>query len=209
MTSVAIEIGSPVACSDRSCGTVLRIVIDSVAGVITHLAVGPRNGGGRLVPFECVTSVGQEIQLNCTKAEFDAFLPDQDAEVLSDAARAYANQQADMFTLALYDQTAPGGIARLMIGADKAPKTRSFDRVPAGEDELRPSEQVKATDGPVGRVSGLGVDLATRRITHVRADAGHLWAKRTVAIPIEAVEHIGISVQLGLTQQQVRELGQP
>jgi sporulation protein YlmC with PRC-barrel domain len=81
--------------------------------------------------------------------------------------------------------------------------------VPAGEEELRPSEQVKAKDGPVGRVSGLGIDLASRRITHVLVDAGHLWAKRTVVIPIEAVEHIGISVQLGLTKQQIRDLGQP
>lgn len=136
-------------------------------------------------------------------------LPDQDAEVLSDAARAYANQRADVFALALYDEVAPGGIARLMTGADHAPTTRTFDRVPAGEEELRPSENVKAKDGPIGRVSGLGVELATRCITHVLVDAGHLSGRRTVVIPIEAVEHIGISGQLGLTKQQIRDLRQP
>lgn len=204
-----IDIGRPVVCSDGACGTVLRIVVDPVPGVVTHLAVGEAQRGGRLVPIATVGTVGDHVTLICTRAEYEGFVSDQDAELLSDAAQAFANQQADIRTLVLYDEVAPGGIGRQMIGGHRTSHTTVFDRVPAGEEQFKSDEQVKAKDGPVGRVSGVVVDLGTERVTYLLVEAGHLWGRRQIAIPFANIEHIGIGIQLDLTKKQIGELGDP
>ena len=206
-----VHIGSAVRCSDASCGAVMGILIDPAAAAIVHLAVGPRHGAGRLVPFAYVSATDPVIELNCTRAEFDAFLPDQDRALIADAHEAFAqvtppHPSAEVGLLAFYGEIAPTGILRPFPGANPEPQTTTFDRVPAGEEALKSDEQVKGTDGPVGRVSGLAVDLENHSITHVLVEAGHLWGKREVAIPITNVDHIGISVHVALTRQQIGDL---
>jgi sporulation protein YlmC with PRC-barrel domain len=210
-----IQIGSPVLCDGASCGTVMRIVIDPAAGVLTHLAIGARTGAGHLVPAQYIDSTVQGIELTLTRAQFDALVSDQDQELVADANEAFARRTAPhssaaVGALSVFGEIAPVGITR-QFSSENVPETRSFDRVPAGEEGLKPAEQVNAIDGPVGRVSGVDVDLATRQITHLLIDAGHLWRKRHTAIAIKDVEHVGISVQVSLTKQQIDELddGQP
>lgn len=202
------EIGSRVVCADGDCGEVLRVVIDPVAQAVTHLAVGPRHRRrtGRLVPVDLVTSAGNEIELRCSKPEFDALLPDQDAELLPAATQAYEDHQDQVRTLAYYNLMAPGGIAGQMAGASQTARQRTFDRVPAGEAELRRGDQVEAKDGPIGRVQGLVVDPTDRHVTHVLLDEGHLWGKRQVAIPIGDVQRIDGAVRVDLTKEQVGDL---
>ena len=69
------DIGSEVTCSDGVCGKLARVVIDPVARTITDLAVEPEHGkkDGRLVPIDHVTSAGNEIVLDCTRAQFNQF----------------------------------------------------------------------------------------------------------------------------------------
>ena len=206
--STRFEIGSRVVCSDGHCGEVMRVVIDPVANAITHLAVGPRHdhGTGRLVPVELVASAGDEIELRCSKTEFDALLPAQDAELLPAATQDFENHQDQARTLVYYNLVAPGGIAPLMAGTSQTARQRTFDRVPAGEAELRRGDQVEAKDGPIGRVQGLVVDPTDRHVTHVLLDEGHLWGKRQVAIPIGDVERIDHAVRVNLTKEQVGNL---
>ena len=108
--------------------------------------------------------------------------------------------------MAYYDVVAPGGIGRQMVGNSQTPRQRIFDRVPAGEVEVRPGDQVEAKDGPIGRVRGLVVDPTDRHVTHVLLDEGHLWGKRQVAIPIGDVERIDQAVRVNLTKEQVGNL---
>ena len=204
------EIGSRVVCSDGHCGEVLRVVIDPVANVVTHLAVGPRHdhGTGRLVPVELVTSVGDQIRLRCSRTEYDALLPAQDAELLPGATQAFEDQQEQVTRLVHYSLLAgPGALAGQMAGGpSQTPRQRIFDRVPAGEVEVRPGDQVEAKDGPIGRVRGLVVDPTDRHVTHVLLDEGHLWGKRQVAIPIGDVERIDSAVRVDLTKEQIGDL---
>ena len=64
------------------------------------------------------------------------------------------------------------------------PQATTEDRVPEGEVEVRRGEHVHATDGEIGRVHGFVIDPTDHQLTHVLLDEGHLWGKKTVAIPI-------------------------
>ena len=57
---------------------------------------------------------------------------------------------------------------------------------------------------------GLGVecDPTDHRLTHVLLDEGHLWGKKTVAIPISAVTDVSDGVRLRITKDEVGDLPQ-
>jgi hypothetical protein len=211
-SSRRVQIGNPVNCSDGPCGTVTRILVDPSLSSITHLAVGSHRSGGRLVPFAYVTSTVPGVELKCTKAEFDAFLSDRDQALVSDVADTFADVTPPPRSLGVTLMIDAGLIAPVGIAGPPRPKPQpepiTFDRVPAGEEELKPDEQVKAKDGPIGRVSGIAIDPATDRITHLLAEARHLSGKREIAIPIGDVDHIGVAVNVGLTKQQIHDLEQ-
>jgi hypothetical protein len=98
-----------------------------------------------------------------------------------------------------------GGVSRGSTGTP--PETVSYDRVPAGEVEVRRNETVYATDGPIGRVHGLVIDPKDRHVTHVLLAEGHLWGEKQVTIPITAVKGgEGDHIRLTLTKDQVRDL---
>lgn len=201
------EIGSPVMSRDGHCGELRRLVIDPVAEAITHLAVAPRHdhGKGRLVPVDLVASVGEEIELRCSMAEFEALDPALDAELLPGASQDWANQQDRIIDTAYYGlDVLPGEL----LGGGQSPgtRTRIFDRVPAGEVDVCPGDQVVAMDGAIGRVSGLVFDQTDDHVTHVLLEEGHLWGKKEVAIPIGAVERIDDGVRVKLTKEQVGDL---
>ena len=72
-----LRIGADASCSDGACGQVSRIIVNSAAREITHLAVEPRHrhGPGRLVPVDLVDATTGQIQLRCTLAEFQTLRP--------------------------------------------------------------------------------------------------------------------------------------
>lgn len=212
MTGGKVQIGNPVNCSDGSCGTVARILVDPSLSSITHLAVGSHRSGGRLVPFEYAMLTVAGVELKCTKAEFDAFLSDQDRALASDVADTFADTDLPPRSLGVTLMIDAGLIAPVGIAGPPRPKpppkASTFDRVPTGEEELKPDEQVRATDGSIGRVGGLALDTATDRITHLLVETGHLLGKREIAIPIGDVDHIGVAISVGLTKQQIHDLDQ-
>jgi hypothetical protein len=113
--STKFSIGSRVACSDGRCGELRRVVVDPVAGAITHLVVEPRHrsGMGHLVPVDLVASTGKKIRLRCSKSEFEAlddaektrFLPgasgDWDYEQQQASARGQRRDQLHLLATAL------------------------------------------------------------------------------------------------------------
>ena len=93
------------------------------------------------------------------------------------------------------------------VGMGGAPPFVTYDRVPVGEVDMRRGEHVHATDGNIGRVQGLVIDPRDHHVTHVLLEAGHLWGKKQVAIPIGAVTDVAAAgVRLNLTRDQVRDL---
>ena len=86
------------------------------------------------------------------------------------------------------------------------PVTVTYDTVPLDEVEVRRGEHVQATDGHIGKVQGLVIDLNSHRVTHVLLQEGHLWGRKDVAIPISAVTGVDDGIRLNITKQQVQDL---
>jgi len=205
-------IGSEVACSDGVCGELRRVLVDPVAGALTHLVVEPRHRrrGGHLVPIELVDSTANEIRLRCTMSEFEALEDAEETHFLPGASGGWGYEQGEMLSWPYYQLGvgvgAMGMGGGLAMRSSSGPQTITSDRVPVGEVEVRRGEHVHATDGQIGRVQGLVIDPSDHHVTHVLLDEGHLWGEKRVAIPISAVKTVDDGVRLSLTKDEVRDL---
>jgi hypothetical protein len=93
-----------------------------------------------------------------------------------------------------------------MRGVNMGPQVSTEDVVPEGEVEVRRGEHVHASDGEIGRVEGFVIDPTDHSLTHVLLAEGHLWDKKTVAIPVSAVADVSDGVRLSLTKAEVGDL---
>jgi hypothetical protein len=212
-------IGAGVACSDRTCGNLQRVVVDPVARALTHLVVGPDHAEslGRLVPVELVESATDgAIQLRISGVEFEALEKAQETDFVPGARGKWGYGQEQMlshpyFGLGFGTMTMGGlGAGLLSMGLDTPdltgePQSLTLDRVPVGDVEVRRGDPVNATDGPIGHVQGLVID-AEHHVTHVLLEEGHLWGKKDVAIPISSVDNVGGVIELSITKEEVRDL---
>jgi hypothetical protein len=172
--------GTPVAAGGTICGTLGRLIVDPARKTVTHLSVEPTGvtlAAGRLVPVELVESSSEQIQLRCSTAEYNAFSPNEDSH------------------LAAIPGTRPGGMGFAWL---------TMDSVPAGEIEMNSDENIAATDGSIGRLRGLEVDVDGYGIAALLLEIGHLRGKRSVSIPIGFVSAIdGEGIHLSLSKSQV------
>jgi sporulation protein YlmC with PRC-barrel domain len=185
-------IGTQAHCSDGPAGKVTRIVFDRATRTVTHLAVEPKHHSApaRLVPLDLADTIGSEIRLRCTLAEF------------GDLDRAEEVQMAEDF--------GPGHLG----GADLATPLNETqvtdiayeDVVPPGETELHRGDNVQAVDGDIGQVQGVIIDRDDHRVTHVLLKEGHLWGRKEVAIPVSAITDVKYGIVLNLTKKQVGDL---
>lgn len=202
--AIPFTIGVGASCTDGVCGEVSRVVVDPVAQTLTHLVVEPKHqqGPGRLVPLDIVDSATGEIRLRCTMAEFNKLSRAEKTEVLPGTGD-YAGYGPDRVLDVPYN-------VPTIQGEDwksgRPPHTVSYDAIPSGEVAVRRGDPVHATDGEIGRVQGLVVDSASRHVTHVLLQEGHLWGSKEVAIPIGAVARLDAGIQLKLTKRQVKGL---
>ena len=199
-------IGAEVSCTDGVCGELIRVVVDPVARVVTHLVVEPkhRTGLGKLVPLGRLDAAKpEEIRLRCTLAEFDQLAAAEETRFLpgSSGYGAYGAEQA--FSWPYYGLGVGGGLG---LGMGGVPLAVTYDKVPLDEVEVRRGEHVHAADGDIGRVQGLVIDASDHHVTHVLLQEGHLWGRKEVAIPISAVTGVDDGIRLSITKQQVQDL---
>ena len=90
--------------------------------------------------------------------------------------------------------------------AGSIPPIVTTDTVPAGEVDVQRGDPVQATDGDIGRVQGLVIDRASRHVTHVLLQEGHMWGRKEVAIPISAVASTTGGIRLRISKQEVQDL---
>jgi hypothetical protein len=203
-------IGAGVRCSDGLCGELSRVVVDPVARALTHLVVEPRHrrGLGRLVPIDLVDATAEEIRLRCSTAEFDALEEAEEIHFLPEASEHMGYGAEQVLSWPYYGLgMGMGGMGMGGAGMGGAPPPVTYDRVPAGEVEVRRGEHVHATDGNIGRVQGLIIDPRDHHVTHVLLEEGHLWGKKEIAIPIGAVKDVASDgVRLNLRRDEVRDL---
>lgn len=185
------EIGVRVTCADGDCGVLHRVIMDPTTKALTHLVVGPDPHSARLVPVTMVGSASTgAVVLICSGQDLDRLEPAEATEVIQGGTDLGARGS----TLGTYSSSRP------------RTETVTYDRVPAGEVQIRRGEKVHAADGDIGRLQGLVVDR-NHHVTYVLMSQGHWWSrKKEVAIPIGHVTDAVFGVQLDLTRGEVREL---
>ena len=202
-------IGVDALCSDGTCGTVSRVVVDPVGRTVTHLVVEPmhRQGLGRLVPLDLVDATPDEARLRCTTAEFEQLDAAEETQFLPGTIGYAGYGPGQALSWPYYGLGGGTGLAGgLGLGAGNVSQAVTYDTVPLGEVAVRRGEQVHATDGDIGRVQGLVIDPRDHHVTHVLLQEGHLWGRKDVAIPIGAVTGGEDGIQLNITKQQVQDL---
>lgn len=192
-------LGSKVVCSDGVCGDLKRVILDPKTNALTHLVVTPRHrrGTGRLVPLDLVAATVGDIELRCTRSEYQALESSVETEFLPAPAADGAYGAGNVFL--------GGGGLRFDLTPSGSPKVVR-DRIPVGEVAVRGGQPVHATDGEIGRVRELVIDPRDGHVTHILLDAGHLWGERTIAVPISAVDSVADGVRLKITKDEVRDL---
>lgn len=220
-------IGARTSCTDGVCGELGRLVINPIAGTVTHLVVSPehRHTTGRLVPLtllDSITSTADDIQLRCTLADFGRLEPAEETHFLPgrDYGR-YSQRQTFVFPyyglggMALGTGIGLGaGALSLGMGAGMGAgmgqgdtdQSITTETVPDGEISVHRGDCVLAVDGEIGRVQGLVIAASTNKVTHVLLQEGHLFTRKDVAIPISAITDVADGIRLGLTKQQVEDL---
>lgn len=79
--------------------------------------------------------------------------------------------------------------------------------MPVGGGVIRRGQHVHASDGPIGQVRGLVADPRQHQVSDILLDEGHLWDKKEVVVPIDAVKFvIDDGVHLKLTRREVGAL---
>jgi sporulation protein YlmC with PRC-barrel domain len=188
MTQIPVAIGASASCTDGAAGQVIRVVVDPVGLTVTHLVVGPKHAHGhhihRLVPVDLTEITTDGICLNCTRAEFDRLDPAEETHF--EEVWEHPEYEPDQVWCRR--------------------RTVTYDSVPVGEVQVRRGEHVHATDGNIGQVEGLIIDPDNHQVTHVLLQEGHLWGRKEVAIPIEAVTRVEAGIRLNLSKRQVEDL---
>jgi hypothetical protein len=215
---VRLELGSTVNCSDGPFGKLADVVIDPTTRHVTHLVVGPEgdHGKARLVPVELASAEDGEttaIALRCSVEEANQLgLVEESAYLrLGEAPELEPGWDLGVETVLAepyYYYGTVGGLGYETGPSEYDPHVSvTYDRIPKGEVEVRRASGVTSADGhQLGKVDGflVGDDDA---ITHFVLERGHLWGRREVTIPINAVANVYTdAVTLTLTKDEVGEL---
>jgi len=187
-----LELGRSVELADGATQQLVDVVIDSGAKSVTHLVVQPHDHGeeARLVPAGLAeeSDGGNEIKLAVTAKDLERFDLVHEFEVLHAGERPQQDPNwdvgvEDIVVTPTYEATAFGEYG----GALDSDVTISYDRVPKGEIELRRASSVYSSDGHhLGSLDGVVMSEGDR-LTQLFFQRGHLWWKREVAIPADAI----------------------
>lgn len=203
-----LELGKRARCTDGGVRKLVDVVIDSGGTRVTHLVVQPKDNpdAARLVPIEVTrASKDDEISLDCTTPQLDQMPAVRGHEYLHPGEEiseepAWDVGAKDMQAMPVY---LPGAYNEYAgdLGTDVAV---TYDRVPKGEIELRHASAIYSADRHhLGRVDGLLVG-ADGRISHLLLERGHLWWRREITIPADAVDHFATDVvTLGITKGEL------
>jgi sporulation protein YlmC with PRC-barrel domain len=205
-----LELGTSVRCTDGATQELVDVVIDSSSNRVTHLVIRPAQDAedARLVPVSLANGAEKdgetEISLNCSAADLERFDPVHQVEVLPAGERRDEDPKWDVGVedIIVSPNYAPSAFGDY-VGAVDSDATISYDRVPKGEIELRHASSVYSADGHrLGSVDGVVVDDADR-LTHLLVERGHLWWRREVALPAEAISKFESDMlTLGVTKRE-------
>src|SRR5262245_18676728 len=184
-----LALGSTVRCSDGAIRELADIVVDAPARRVTHLVVQPKrqHEDARLVPLELAGEDDDDgVALFCTAETLDGLQPVREYAYLP------AGQQPDEsaeWDVGVEDVLVVPSVEPLEMGEPELDPNVNlmYDRVPKGEVELRLTSSVYSADEHrVGSVNGVVVG-EDGLITALTLQRGHLWWRREISVPVDAI----------------------
>ena len=205
-----IPLNAKVFCTDGECGRLSHIIVDENSKKMTHLAVknsNPLASHQYLVPIESVTKGSSEsIQLNCKRKEVFRMPAFTEMRFLNPITSKY--EPLKDFS----DEAIAAFNARMMCfdsstDEDKYSMRVETELIPAGETAVSRGVSVEATDGHIGRIEEFVIDPDDKDNTYLLLEAGHLWHKKELTLPMSAIAHINEDrIYLNLNKKAVRLL---
>jgi hypothetical protein len=212
-----LDLGDAIHCTDGVWGELTDLVIDPTTRRVTHLVVAPhhRHDLARLVPVQSAharSSSDGQIVLDYTAAEISELEPVQKSAYLRLGEVPVEDPDwevgvTDMLALPYYGSLSGGlGMPIEPLGVAEH-VTEIYDRIPKDKVEIRRASSVVSSDDHLlGHVDGFVVG-SDELISHIVLEQGHLWGKKDVTIPINAVAEIdNDEVNLTLSKDEVGQL---
>lgn len=184
-----LSLGSTVRCSDGAVRELADIVVDGPGRRVTHLVVQPKrqHEEARLVSLELVgEDANGGVSLFCTAETLDGLERVREYAYLPAGQQPEENPQWDV---GVEDVLVVPSVEPLdMAEPELDPNVNlMYDRVPKGEVELRLTSSVYSKDEHrVGSVNGLVVG-EDGVITVLTLQRGHLWWRREISVPADAI----------------------
>jgi len=213
---VRLDLGCAVHCSDAPFGELADVLIDPGSRRVSHLVVQPegRPHLARLVTIEEVDLAGAApgLRLAMTSA---ALTKHQAVHESAYLRMAEEPKPEPGWAVGIEEsQALPSDLGMDGLGGvgpvDIDPHVMVvYDRVPEGLLEIRRASDVVSVDGHrVGHVDAFMID-DDGRLTHVVLVHGHLWGRRDVPVPFDAVREVrNDEIELSLTKDEVQALPQ-
>lgn len=184
-----LRLGQPVYATDMLFGELGDIVVDPLAGDVTHVVIQPHNDHfqARLVPIGLVSeeSAGLTVQLDAEHLRRLERVADSDFMQLGETIEV-----GDDWDIGTQDVVyAPFQDFELDIGWSDPRVGIFFDRIPKGDCEIRRSSQVIVTDDKiVGHVDGFVAD--NDHLTAIVVRVGMPGFRRNVFVPFASVAKV-------------------
>jgi hypothetical protein len=184
-----LALGTTVRCSDGAVRELADIVVDGPGRRVTHLVVQPKrqHEEARLVSLELVgEDANGAVSLFCTAETLDGLERVREYAYLPAGQQPEENPQWDV---GVEDVLVVPSVEPLdMAEPEFDPNVNlMYDRVPKGDVELRLTSSVYSVDEHrVGSVNGVVVG-EDGVITMLTLQRGHLWWRREVSVPVDAI----------------------
>ncbi len=196
-----IPLNADVNCSDGYAGKITHVIFDAQR-VVTHVVVNnakDRQAQDRLVPIGRIAESSRNaVRLDCSLDEFANMDPFSATRLLGATYNEYTTQITDDTTPQAPDMPLP---------TTTTYRTVVDEAIPEGQRAVSYGAKVAATDGIVGTVGELIVDPDSGQITHFTLQAGHLWGKHEVTLPLSAIRYAEQeTVHLKLDKQAIKSL---
>ena len=184
-----LALGTTVRCSDGAVRELADIVVDGPGRRVTHLVVQPKrqHEEARLVSLELVgEDANGGVSLFCTAETLDGLERVREYAYLPAGQQPEDNPQWDV---GVEDVLVVPSVEPLDLAEPELDPNVNlmYDRVPKGEVELRLTSSVYSKDEHrLGSVNGVVVD-EDGVITMLALQRGHLWWRREMSVPVDAI----------------------
>lgn len=176
-----IRLNAEVHCPDGVGGRTTAVIVDPLAQQLAHIVVESHETT-HLVPFVAIAdSRSGGLQLHWTQSQLAQAALFEEVVYVGDEASGVVAPPSAVVPYTLDPEYALEAVELSYL---------RVEQVPEGHVAIHRNAAVEATDGRAGEIDAFAVDQATGQITHVVLHHGHLWAKRHIAVPISAIDHM-------------------